>query len=133
VSEIAQASVRQQLQMLKAQTRMTGALHEAQVLQLKMWPMVVFDVALSTSFTWDPDEKVVAFKVDMPKGKKTLTWWKPRVEALNSWVQELLGEDWMILVSDGKNKFRGNRKIHVRGAGTGSEPKPGADAGTKGS
>lgn len=117
MSEMAQASTQQQLQMLKEQTRLTGALHEAQVLQLKMWPLVVFQNAISSEFTWDPDKKVVAFKLDLPTsgpiGKPE--WWQERTDGLNGWVQTLLGDEWCItvLVSQGHYavKYRGTRKI----------------------
>jgi hypothetical protein len=82
--------------------------------------MVVFDICVGSKFTWDPDKKTVTFTVDMPgKAKPKLGWWKPRVEALNEWVQTLLGDEWCIEVkTSGKNpkSFRGSRKI----SGTGS-------------
>lgn len=115
MSEIAQASIPQQLQMLKEQTRLTGALHEAQVLQLKLWPLVVFQNAISSQFTWDPDKKVVIFTISHPamRAKKApkLDWWKERVTKLNEWVQVLLGDEWMIQVVAGKKTFNGSRKI----------------------
>lgn len=114
LSNLYQASKEQQLALLREQTRLTGALHEAQVLQLKMWPLVAFDIAVASQFTWDPDKKVVTFTIDVLKAKPTLDWWKPRVEALNGWVQTLLGDEWCIEVkTSGKSpkSFRGSRKI----------------------
>lgn len=113
VTDIAQASKRQQLQMLREQTRLTGALHEAQVLQLKLWPMVVFQDAISSSFTWSPEKKVVLFAVEFPDKAPTpkLAWWKKRVEALNGWVQELLGPEWCIRVGCREEVYSGARKI----------------------
>lgn len=93
--------------MLREQTRLTGALHEAQVLQLKMWPMVVFDTASASRFTWDPEGKVVTFTVTIKNQK--LAWWKQRVTILNEWVQTLLGKDWVIRVQAGKKTFAGQR------------------------
>jgi hypothetical protein len=116
MSDLYQPSKEQQLQMLKEQTRLTGALHDAQVLQLKMWPLVVFDRAQGSRFTWDPEKKVVVFMLDMPtKGKEQkLAWWEERVKVLNGWVQVLLGEDWYIEVKvTGKKsrEYRGSRNL----------------------
>lgn len=119
-NEIAKASVAQQLQMLKETTRMTGGLHEAQCLQLKMWPLVVFE-AQTSSFTWDPDTKIVLFDVSLMKSNKkpAIKAMTQRVEALNSWVQQLLGDEWIAKVKiDGKVTFTGKRKIH------GAKPSP---------
>ncbi len=118
MSEIASASVSQQLQMLQEQTRMTGALHEAQTLQLKMWPLVLFDCATS-SFTWDPEKKQVLFTVSLTKTKKkaTIKVLTERVEVLNRWVQTLLGDEWHVkLKTSGKGSsdgrwIAGKRKI----------------------
>ncbi len=115
-----QPNASQQLQMLKEQTRLTGGLHEAQVLQLKMWPMVVFDTALSSSFTWDPEKKVVVFTITHPttrsKKKHPLEYWKERVTALNGWVQVLLGDEWMIQVKCGGKTYNGLRSVTNVGA-----------------
>lgn len=115
VSNLYQASKQQQIAMLREQTRLTGALHEAQVLQLKMWPLVVFDVCVGSKFTWDPEKKLVTFTLDVPpKAKPKLAWWKQRVEVINGWVQTLLGDEWCIEVkTSGKNSksFKGSRKI----------------------
>lgn len=122
MSEIYQPNAQQQLQMLKEQTRLTGGLHEAQVLQLKMWPLVVFDTCHSSSFTWDPDKKVISFKVEAPwsksgggvKAKKfPLAYWKERVTVLNGWVQTLLGDEWMITVTADRKTYAGQRSLNV--------------------
>jgi hypothetical protein len=114
MSEIAQASVRQQLQVLKETTRLTGGLHEAQVLNLKMWPLILFTNVCGSSFSWDPDKKTVSFVLVLePKAKKKKqAWWEKRVNILNEWVHELLGSEWIVEVSDGKiTTLRGKREI----------------------
>lgn len=120
MSDLYQPNVKEQLQLLKAQTALTGALHDAQVLQLKMWPLVAFDTATTSEFTWDPEEKLVTFNVNFPKKMKfpQLDWWKVRVDALQSWVYELLGDNWRIVVNVTGSKsrsFSGTRRIHVTG------------------
>jgi hypothetical protein len=121
VSELYQADALQQLQMLKEQTRLTGALHEAQVVQLKMWPLVLFQDWSKSEFTWDPDQKYVAFK--MSKGKKKTRTKAPkladhqeRVDVLAGWVQELLGSEWRVQVQfgpDTEGVLHGKRKFNV--------------------
>jgi hypothetical protein len=117
MSDIYQPNPQQQLQLLKEQTRLTGGLHEAQVLQLKLWPLVVFDTAISSSFTWDPDKKTVSFKIIHPatkaKKKPGLAWWKERVMVLNRWVQALLGDEWMIYLICGNKTYSGQRTYNV--------------------
>lgn len=136
MSDIAQASVRQQLQMLKEQTRLTGALHEAQVLQLKNWPLVVFQDASGSEFTWDPDKKYVAFVVKIPprcpSRLRSEAWWKKRVGALNQWVQELLGDEWYIKVRVGKKNYSGARSIRSMAVRKAKVTDAGHDAGTEG-
>ncbi len=118
MSDLYQPSQAQQLQMLKEQTRLTGGLHDAQVLQLKMWPLVVFDTALGSSFTWDPDTKIVTFTITHPntkaKKKLPLEYWKQRVAVLNGWVQTLLGDEWVIRVKVGDKTYAGNRSLNVQ-------------------
>jgi hypothetical protein len=124
---IAKASVEQQIAMLREQTRITGGLHHAQVTQLKMWPMVAFDIIVGSSFTWDPKTKVVKFKLDLPSKPpaRKLEWWKERVGAVQKWVHSLLGDEWMIQVVAGKKTFNGSRKINAGRAGA----QPGAKTG----
>lgn len=115
MSDLYQPSKEQQIQMLKEQTRLTGALHDAQVLQLKMWPLVVFDQALTSSFSWDPEKKNVIFNITYPKkGVQKLAFWKERVTVLNGWVQTLLGGEWAIQVKCGGKTFSGQRSFDVK-------------------
>jgi hypothetical protein len=109
MSEIYQASVLKQLEMLREQTRLTGGLHEAQVLQLKNWPLVVFDKATSSAFTWDPDKKTVTFTIKEAGRSRGAAWWKDQVSVLNGWVQVLLGNEWMIYVKCGNKTYSGSR------------------------
>lgn len=109
MSDLFQPSTKQQIQMLREMTRLTGGLHEAQVLQLKMWPMVLFTGLISHEFTWDETLKEVSFVLT---GKRPpLKVVQAAVEVLNSWVQELLGESWIVRVKWGKNSFAGKRSI----------------------
>jgi hypothetical protein len=107
MNSIYQPSVMQQLQMLKEQTRLTGGLHEAQVLQLKAWPLVVFNVkrGKDAAFTWDPDKHIVAFSITGSE-KHDQGWWQKRTNILGLWVKNLLGNDWKTNVKVGDRIFR---------------------------
>ena len=53
----------QQLQVLKGMTVTTGVIHEAQTLQLQMWPLVAFPFALSTVAKIDTESRTVTFEI----------------------------------------------------------------------
>lgn len=115
MTDIYQPNAAQQLQMLKQQTKLTGGLHDAQVLQLKMWPLVVFDTCTGSKFTWDPDKKQVVFTVEHPiKKMPKLEYWKQRITVLNGWVQTLLGDEWCIQVKCNGKVFNGQRSLSVQ-------------------
>jgi hypothetical protein len=126
VSDLYQPNTKQQLQMLREMTRLTGALHEVQVVNLKMWPLVLFTDAKTSSFTWDPDKKLVHVSLMLKPRHPTRkqAWWKERVGALSSWVHELLGDEWVtnVQIQNGKRPtiYRGTRKITDAGADSNS-------------
>lgn len=53
---------------LRDLTKLTGGLHEAQVNQLKMLPLVVFDNVKGSEFVWEADRRFLTFHVDCEKG-----------------------------------------------------------------
>ena len=101
---IAKASPTQQLQMLAQLTKMSGGLHEAQVIHLKIWPLLVFDASAS-EFTWDPDTKKVTFKLKPATSLKKTPSMRQRAETLGQWVQTLLGKEWSIDVVTPKKTY----------------------------
>lgn len=115
MNDLRGATPEQQLQMLREQTRLTGGLHEAQVIHLKAWPLLLWQEAKSTSFTWDPDSRSIIFDLNHRRGasslKKDQKWWQQRVDVLTGWVQQLLGDEWMVRVVSGSRKFTGYRKV----------------------
>lgn len=100
-----EASVKQQLQMLREQTRLTGGLHEAQVYNLKLWPLVLFDTAKRAEFTWDPDKKVIFYTVVKGEVRLRKKWLQGRTDTLGRWVRELLGNEWKTYVEIGNFKL----------------------------
>lgn len=85
-------------------TEATGALHEAQVLQLKLWGALLF-AKLPRRGGWvlevDQDERQVTYRALKP--------WRPgragakAIEALGRSVEWLLGSAWQLRVAVGDN------------------------------
>lgn len=91
-----------QLAMLRRITEMTGALHEAQILQLKMWPLYAFPECMSCEFTWDVVTKTVNYRLKMKPGTR---FNKDREKAgleLESSIRQLLGDSWSISITVGR-------------------------------
>jgi len=89
-----------QLLRLRALTNTTGALHEAQALQLRLWP-----------FTIDSELDKAEAKVDIEGRRIKWTWeakhssrWKPdkqylfRLQELKKSVQLMLGDTWSFTI-----------------------------------
>jgi hypothetical protein len=92
---------------LRDLTERTGALHEEQLLQLKLWPMVVFDRDPETSQAEvDQEKMMISFSINWkPRflGRLRLTQHqrlKMRMSAdrLMTWTQNLLGPSWSVSV-----------------------------------
>jgi hypothetical protein len=117
-------------QLLRAKdlTRRTGTLIEAQVLQLRLWPQVAFNVLDATIDPLDIEGKTVNYMLRVKTFPKTKDVEK-RANVVADWVRTLLGDDWAINVrfrqkkgGPGKLMYRGERKRPVRG-----DAKPQAD------
>lgn len=97
----------EQLLLLRDQTRRTDALHEAQVLQLKCWPRVLFDTSTASQFAIDFAKKRIVFTVTTsrkkrPKGDIEFRLGPKRAaEALNEYTKLLLGSDWDVDIKVG--------------------------------
>lgn len=97
---------------LRALTEMFGAVHEEQLLHLRAWPMVVYSHAgwfgvvkaapTEASASIDPENKIVAYRVQWTKGtstgKKAHALRAADTERLATWVRTLLGANWSIVV-----------------------------------
>ena len=62
-------TTKEQLMQLKAMTVRMGVIHEAQALQLKMWPLLIPDVSKAVSKV-DVETKSVIMTCETKKGKK---------------------------------------------------------------
>lgn len=101
-----------QLRMLRDLTRSTGALHEAQVLQLKYWPRIALPNSVESAFEYDHVQRSIVFRVRERKRRwrdrlKRLPAATERLRGLARSVQDLLGDDMSVRVEreDGKPIF----------------------------
>ena len=90
-----------QVLLLKKITDMTGALHEAQVQQLKIWPLLAVPNALTSKFAWDFDLKEIYFTVTISPRMRWLSEEDTmfRLRGLDRSVKHMLGDMWRISVS----------------------------------
>lgn len=91
-------SIREQLLLLRDLTRRTGVLHEAQLLNLKLWPLVIFPKASNSVIRIDPEKYTVEYTLTWKiKGKKDADF-KKRAKLLGKSVRWLLGDYWQVTV-----------------------------------
>lgn len=103
-----------QLLLLRDLTARMGVMHEAQQLQLKMWPIVLFTHGQKFEEKVNIQDKEVDFIILQTKGKQPADMEK-RFTALNDWTKWLLGDDWLIRVKlRDKLIYRGPRKVALR-------------------
>lgn len=89
-----------QLMQLKAMTVRTGAIHEAQALQLRNYPLLIEGVK-QASVRIDVERKMVEYKITkyergFPKSKSALV--VELNDSLKKWVQTLLWPDTVVVV-----------------------------------
>ena len=103
-----------QLLLLRDLTQRMGIIHDAQQLQLKMWPIVLFTHGQKFEERVNVEEKEVDFVILQTKGKKPIDM-DERFKALNDWTKWLLGDDWLIRVKlRDKVLYRGMRRVALR-------------------
>jgi hypothetical protein len=105
---IADEQIAEQLMLLRDITKRTGILHDAQVLQLKMWPLILLPFSKSAKAKIDTTKYEITFEVDvhgkLPKDADT------HFGRLNEAVKWLLGKEWLVRVKvRGKQVYRGPR------------------------
>jgi hypothetical protein len=87
----------EQLMLLRGMTQTTGALHDAQVLQLKYWPkLVAGDCALESRV--DTFKKVVIYAFKTSLFKRLPKNFDVACHNLSKWTQVLLGSEWSVNV-----------------------------------
>lgn len=94
-------AVKEQLGLLRELTKTTGVLHEAQVQQIRYWPVLLFEAKSAAEISTQTN--TIHYKIMPTKTKKKIKWDKPS-SLLAEWTKALLGEDWTVLVQVGKGK-----------------------------
>jgi hypothetical protein len=95
----------EQLVQLRHLTRSTGALHEAQVQQLKLWPLVLTH-AVESHAIFDYEGSVVIFNLLKTQGNPPEDF-ADRLKELARYTKFLLGDEYTVLVKDnGRQIFK---------------------------
>lgn len=87
--------VKEQIGVLRELTRVTQVLHEAQVLQLQIWPRIVLDGVkdFEIQAVLEPGSRSLTFDVRSDASEQPLEVTRMRLDHLSSWVKWLLGDD----------------------------------------
>ncbi len=103
----AHSSPEKQLASLRAVTAITGVVHEAQMLQLRMWAALAFGYTTWTAEV-DVAGKTVIFILTKSKRPTNLV---RLVAGLDRSIHWLLGDNWGLLVKEGSKKlYEGQRQ-----------------------
>ncbi len=81
-------------------TETTGILHDAQVLQLKVWPRLAMPHATSVQIGWSASKRTVEFTAKLGKDKAPKDLVK-RLKGLDDSVKGMLGRDVTVVVKVG--------------------------------
>lgn len=93
----------EQLMLLKSVTLRTGAIHEAQVLQLKAWPLLM-DGVLKSVARVDVDNKRVVFNMTTTDLFNNSELSKKMLAEIDRWTKILLWDETRVM-------FKSNKKI----------------------
>jgi hypothetical protein len=112
-----------QLVLLRGMTQKLGVIHEAQALQIRLWP-----------YTVDPSLEKSEAKVDMEANRVEFVWtgsalsmdkkYQKRLETLSDNVKFLLGEEWKISVTRDEELIFPNGYKNVEPANRSRNRKP---------
>jgi hypothetical protein len=95
----------EQLEQLKYLTRVTGVLHDAQVQQLKMWPLLVTH-ALESQAIFDYEGSAIIFNL-LKTEENPPENLEERFKLLAQYTRFLLGDEYTVVVKhEGKQLFR---------------------------
>lgn len=87
-----------QLRLLRDLVRSTGALHEAQVVQLKYWPRVAMPTSTSSEFSYHHDTRTLLFRVALSRWRRIPRDQEARLRGLDRSVKDMLGADMSVRV-----------------------------------
>lgn len=106
-----ESEMSQELLSLRDLTRRTGILHEAQVVNLKYWPYVLFNIS-DHQILPDDLRRVLTFNVKFSKKKPKNI--KDLCRTLEQWCWALLGKEYMVRVRDARSGlylYHGSRGV----------------------
>lgn len=90
-----------QLILLRDIANSAGALHDAQVRQLRIWPLALFSHVLKHEFQWDFEERRLFFRFKVHAKKKPPRNLEKRYKILDHNVKLMLGPEWSIEIKVG--------------------------------
>jgi hypothetical protein len=96
-------NLKTQLLLLKTVTVRTGATHEAQHLQLKMWPLLIKGVTRKTKVHIDPEKKLVSYALDIDKKFKLDPITRRMIKEISGWTKFILWDETDVIFT-AKNK-----------------------------
>lgn len=85
-----------QLKQLKILTIKTGAIHEAQVLQLKNYPLVIPNIS-SVQISIDTEKHLVQYDLGFIKKPKKNKNMEKIMESITTWIQYILWDDTKVI------------------------------------
>jgi hypothetical protein len=103
--------VKASLARLRHLTKMTGAIHDAQLLQLKVWPRVLFPCDQHT-VQHDGEQRVLIVTMRLSEALPEGDALKQRIKAFERWCWALLGPEWSIRLRARAKKGGKAKEIH---------------------
>jgi hypothetical protein len=88
-----------ELLLLRGITESTGIIHEAQALQLRLWPRTILPWIAKSAAEVDLDAKMVHYKCQTNQETPQSDDHESRYQALGEWTQFLLGPSWFVSIS----------------------------------
>lgn len=89
----------QQLMRLRQTTELTGVLHEAQLFQMKMWCVVLFDKSSTVEVVNKSNDRTVTYIV-----RGITDNLKEKAVQVCDWTRTILGKEWVVKVKDKSGK-----------------------------
>jgi hypothetical protein len=102
MNQVKASTPEEQLQLLKAMTLRTGAIHEAQALQLKMWPTLIENITKSEAQV-DTEKKTVTFVCES-SGLRPSKHQRLLFENIEKWVRNILWNETRVVIKINKKR-----------------------------
>ena len=98
---MAEFTLLEQLQQLKAMTVRTGAIHEAQALQLRNYPKLLKGVKSATTNV-DVERKLITYECKLTKSFRMSSINKILCSNIGVWIQTLLWDETSVIFKSGR-------------------------------